>query len=353
MNLPNIVLGTIEDAYAWVRVCSESLWVSKGIASLILTHLCGYETWYEMAADIGTQPPTPIDEAISDDALAERHERYVAILVDSFEFDIEAAVMFVSSLSPSSSVPVERVFLPFTAAVHFEWDEDEDEDEGIAEDLLAHLADAARQSFPEELDAFANALRLSGEINPHVWYNTLATLGWPVVDETFNESPDIGVPAFMVDDPKHGMTPIYVSSVVRSPADDADGAAIATMAATKAAIVRSQGLRGYGLLFWKYPQTNNVNGVDYCYVGMLYSGKADQWEDMFLKFGCTSAAELIALHEASSPDFSPALVDKDRQLFWGITLNLHEIESHETDIEVIEMRSPSNWMMAMMSRKQV
>lgn len=318
MSLPNIVLGTIEDAYEWVKVCSESLWVSKGIASLILTHLCGYETWYEMAADIGTVPPTAIDEAISDEALAERHERYVAILVDSFEFDIEAAVMFVSSFSPSSSVPVEQVLLPFTAAVHFEWDADEED--VFADDLLAQLAEVAGQSLPEEFDAFADALRLSGEINPHVWYNTLATLGWPVVDETFNESPDIGVPAFMVDDPKHGMTPIYVSSVVRSPADDADGAAIATMAATKEAIVRSQGQRGYGLLFWKYPQTNNVNGVDYCYVGMLYSGMADQWEDMFLRFDCTSAAELIALHEASSPDFSPALGDKDQQLFWGITV---------------------------------
>jgi hypothetical protein len=338
MTRSTVVLPSIQSAYDWVDACAENLCISKGLASLILSSLCGYATWYEMAADVGNEPPTPTDESLSDQDRTERLTRFVEILTGQFGFDATAAVLFVSNMSPTSGDECTGECFPFSVFFHFAWDEDLEEEDD--EDFI----------LPEVFNDFADAMRLSSASLPHVWYNTLATLNWPVVDETFIERPGIGVPAFMVDDPKHGMIPVYVSSIVRSPADDTDGAAIATMAATKEAIVRSQGPRGYGLLFWKSPQTNNIAGEDYCYVGMLYSGAADQWDDMFLKFSCTSAAELIALHEATSPDFEPSLADKNQQLFWAITFALYEIESNHSSIEAIELRSPTGWMTAIMQR---
>lgn len=334
MSEHTFVMPSSDRAHQWVDACSRSLDCPAEEAAAMLANLCGFPSWDLMIHTISATRPSQPDEQLPKSSFNRRHARYVAILTSVFAFDPLFGKYLVQHLSPSSCRP----FLPFSidkAHMHGPRDTSRINIAEMAEMLGidfddASLAETAKMLFgdvlPDDIDYknLNDSLRSLRGVEAWPWFNIFMTLGWGPLDGTYNESPEEGEPAFLIDDQVHGKVPVFLSPLSRTPNDHNDKAAEASMSRALDAFNAGRAGGKFGdtaYLLWSFPMTKEICGVHYCHIGMLL--RDGEWKEALLNEHVESFAKLFRLNAqlSSIEDGHPELADQGQKFF--ISVNRH------------------------------
>ena len=339
MSNQTFILPSPDRAQQWVDACSRSLGCPAEEAAAMLANLCGFPSWDLMVHAISTARPSQPDEQIPKSSLNRRYDRYVATLTSVFAFDPLFGKYLVQHLSPSSCRP----FLPFSidkAHMHGPRDTSGVNIAEMAEMLGIDLedsafAESAKRLFgdvlPEDFDYgnLNDSFRALRGVGAWPWFNIFMSLGWGPIEESYNESPAEGEPAFLIDDSVHGKVPVFLSPFCRTPNDHNDKGAEASMAraldAYKAGLADGKfGDTAY--LLWSFPLTKEIGGVDYCHLGMLL--RDGEWKEALLNEHVNSFEKLYKLNAqiSSIEDGHPELVDQGQRFFTSVNRHMAGVD---------------------------
>lgn len=353
------VMSSTDRANQWVEACSKSIGCPAEESASMLATLCGFPTWDVMIHAMSATRPSPCDEQLPKESRKVRHERYVAILTSVFAFDPQYGKYLVQHLSPSSGGP----FLPFsmdTQHMHGPRDTSgvnlaeiaemlgiDDDNEALGEAAKMLLGDI----FPEDFDYadLTNSVRALHGVEAWPWFNVFMSQGWRPLDETYNDEPEDGEPAFLLDDQVHGRVPVFLAPFCRTPHDHkdkgADGAMCQALDAYQDGL--SEGLYGdSAYLLWSYPLTKEIRGDHYCHLGMIL--RDGEWKEALVNQHVDSFAKLFRLNAevTNIDDGHPELIDKEQILFMSINRHMAGMDepgAPKTGWKTLSTGSFSGW----------
>ena len=329
------IIESPERANEWVDACVRSLNCPPAEAAAILAGICGFPSWDVMIHMIRSMPPSRYDEELNPKKLKIRHQIYIDVLTIDFAFDPHFGRYLIQHLSPSSK----KQFRPFsidTTNMHGPRDPDvlnlqdllhmsEQDEESLAGTLKLLLGEECPDGV--SLSDIEDIVRSMKPVHPWVWFNIFTSLGWDIPEDTYKDEPERYQPAFLINDPKYGMVPVYLSPICRTPYDHNDTAANTAMRESLSHFTsvsqRSQG--GFGksaLLLWGFPLAKQINGEDYCHLGMVL--RDGEWKEILWNEHVTSFSKLFEINATVGKidDGHPELVDKDRRFFSAINRHM-------------------------------
>ncbi|HEJ2342226.1 TPA: hypothetical protein ACWLUJ_005743 [Pseudomonas aeruginosa] len=367
MSSHTFVMPSSERAQQWVDACAKSLACPAEEAAVMLANLCGFATWDLMIHAIGSTRPSQPDEQLPKSSVRRRHEYFVAVLTEVFAFDPLFGKYLVEHLSPSSCRP----FRPFSidrSHMHGPRDTQGINFAEMAEMLGIDfddsiLADAAKRllgdALPSDFDFsnFSDSVRALRGVESWPWFNIFMDLGWGPLDETYNEEPVEGEPAFLIDDQVHGLVPVFLSPFSRTPNDYNDKGADASMRCALEAYREGHALGDFGdtaYLLWSFPLSKEINGEHYCHLGMLL--RDGEWKEALINEHVDSFAKLYRLNAqlASIEDGHPELADQGQRFFNGVNRHMAGLDQpgvSDKGWEVLQAGSFSGWKQVQYIRK--
>ncbi|KSQ21763.2 hypothetical protein APB26_32815 [Pseudomonas aeruginosa] len=325
----------------------------------MLANLCGFASWDLMSHTISTTRPSQPDEQLPKSSLHRRHERYISVLTEVFTFDPLFARYLIQHLSPSSC----RQFKPFSIDQSQMHGPRDTKGINIAEmaDVLgvdfddATFAESVKRLLGDDLPTgfnFSNledSIRALRGVESWPWFNIFMSLGWGPVDESYNEEPTEGEPAFLIADQVHGIVPVFLSPFCRTPNDHNDTGAEASMQRALASytIGRASGVFGNSAyLLWSFPLSKEIKGTHYCHLGMIL--RDGEWREALVNEHVDSFSKLYSLNTKifSIEDGHPELGDSGQRFFDSINRHMAGMDdpgAPKKGWRFVEVGSFSGW----------
>lgn len=350
------VAPSTKHARLWVDAVSKSLKMDKSTVAQMYARLCEFKSWDRAVEAIGRGEASFTDENISKDVMLTRRQLYAEVLIGEFGMNESMAEYIAEIASPSSAIKPRRfsidqasLFKPkddqgtnlrdmFKA---FGMDTEEDINKGIEEYARANLADSLPDDF--NFDNFAERMRISKPLDPGAWYDLLDTMGWDLVDESFQSDYSYGEESFIAikDDQE---VPVFITSLSRTPYDVDDNMANEVMAIVEER-VWDEFDSEEAVLFWGQPTVKKIDGKDYTHFGMYYT--EGQWHEFLINRYTSITGLFRQHHEVESIDSPPeSLCDEGMALaIAAIEITNHLHESPRMSLRTLTTRSGWNFML--------
>jgi len=347
------IAPTTKLARLWVDVVSKSLQIEKSDTAEIYARLCGFNNWDQVVGAINRGKPSPSDESVSQDVLETRHKTYIECLVDEFGMQKSLSEHIIERASPSSSRKPQRFSIDTEALFGAGRDDGLNLKEMFeslgggadGKDMEQMLEDFAREalgdSMPEDFsfDNFADRMRISKPIDPGLYCDMVETIGWDVVEGSFNPEYEYGEESFAVW--KEGeQVPVYLTSLTRAPHDVDDEMADRVMELVEAHAAVDLGA-DEALLFWGGPSMKQIRGHMYTHFGMYLTG--GKWHEFVISKDMT-IDDIFSQHLHAESVDSPrkSWSDKDAMLAVGVVRAMHGIPDGEK-VSFVEVGTQSGW----------
>lgn len=343
-------------ARLWVEACADSLSIDKLEAASMYANLCGFRTWDLLMQTIGTGRPSPTDEQVDDETMAARKDFYLSVLVEMFTMNQFHASYLLDTISPSSSkYPRKFSFdhlsmhdAPPDSLMHlFPADIDSRAQAKRLNEGLESIFEMIAENHPEfaEVDTsnFMERMRISIPIDPRAYRNFCEKMGWEVLDGTYSEDYEVGLPSFSLRS-GIGDVLVYANSLTQTPMDSDDEMAEHLRQMVLSDAMEYSDSPNIMLMSGKF-LTKEYKGRHYTHGGSLF--RQGEWFDFLLHRGMTKVEDVFEV-AASDIDFNnpdEALHDKTDGALNLFLVEIHHLDSFEALSKHKKMKagSPSGW----------
>lgn len=311
MDNEPFVMKSVDRAREWVDAYAKATESEKEEASSILATLCGFGTWDVMVFAIDSMPPSARDEMVDKAEAQRRHDFYMHVFVCMHNIRPPIASYLTSHLSPSASYPFAGFSLEEAFAKAETWERQ------AVKDRVEELA-----RIPDPVRLFSSA-NLCSRVNVQGWCVALELLGWEIDPDSIDLEADTGEHSFDVLDKNIGTVPIYLSGQTRIPETDDDPSTSLFMKACLGDfILENEDIdASVFLILWSAPQHKNIDGKDFCCIGVSYNTDDECFKDLIVSTHCDSPENLLDLNASVEvltisglQDLDERLVDENRAM---------------------------------------